>query len=61
MYIDDSLKLFSEMANDGVQVNIRILNSLLLVHTNALRTREVEQRIMPMYARLGLELNLYTF
>ncbi len=41
--------------------SVRLLNSLLLVHCKALRTKEVEQRILPMYGRLGLAYNVYTF
>lgn len=62
MYLDDSLRLLSYMSEeDKVQPNIYILNSILLLHCNALRTKEVEQRILPMFSRLNIPYNLYTF
>lgn len=62
MYLDDSLRLFSYMSEvDNIAPNSYILNALLLLHCNALRTTEVEQRILPMFSRLNIPYDLYTF
>lgn len=62
IYIKDSWELFESMKkNDQVKINIQILNSLLLLHTNALRIEELDSNVLPLYAKYKIKHDVFTY
>ena len=62
MYIKDSWELFEQLNNDpNTKVNINILNSLLLLHANALRVEELDANVLPLYQKYKINYDVYTF
>mmetsp|Transcript_14056 Transcript_14056/g.23876 ORF Transcript_14056/g.23876 Transcript_14056/m.23876 type:complete len:255 (-) Transcript_14056:272-1036(-) len=62
IYIKDSWDLFEQMKeNPEVKINNHILNSLLLLHCNALRTEEIEAYVLPLYEKHKINYDVYTF
>lgn len=65
MYIKDAFELFRTMVRDeattGLEVNIQILNSLVLLHTNALRPEQLEADVLPLYEKYRLKHDVYTY
>lgn len=47
--------------NDQVKINIQILNSLLLLHTNALRIEELDSNVLPLYAKYKIKHDVFTY
>ncbi len=51
-YCRDGLELYNQMVqNTDFEPNIQILNSLTLLYCNALKLDELEQKILPLYAK----------
>lgn len=62
MYIKDSWDLFEQLKNNpDAEVNIHILNSLLLLHTNALRVEELDANVLPLYEKFKIKHDVYTY
>jgi hypothetical protein len=62
MYIKDSWALFEQIKeNPDAEVNSHILNSLLLLHTNALRPHEMDANVLPLYDKHRIAYDIYTF
>ena len=62
MYIKDSWELFQQLEqNPDAKVNIYVLNSLLLLHTNALRVEELDSNILPLYEKHRIPHDIYTY
>lgn len=41
--------------------NIHILNSLVLLFSNALSVEELERKVLPLYAKNSIKYDVYTF
>lgn len=62
MYIKDSHELFKQLEKSpDTKVNIHILNSLLLLHTNALRVEELDSYVLPLYEKYRIPHDIYTY
>ena len=62
LYIKDSWALFDQLRqNPDAEVNIQILNSLLYLHTNALRPEELDANVLPLYEKYKIPHDIYTF
>ena len=64
LYIKDAWKLFEQMQTvDKIPVNVHILNSLMLVHTNAIEPQQLEDFVLPLYEKYDIQLdqNSYEF
>lgn len=62
MYIKDSWELFNLLKNEeGLQVNINILNSLVLLYTNCLRPEELDSNVLPLFEKYKLKHDVYTY
>ena len=62
IYIKDAWELFEQMKEDPeVEINNHILNSLLLLHCNAIRTEEIEAYVLPLYEKHKIKYDVYTF
>jgi pentatricopeptide repeat protein len=61
MYIKDSWELFDTMRKEGIEPNIQILNSLCMLYTLALRPEELETKILPLYDKLKIKHDVYTY
>lgn len=62
MYIKDAWELFEQMkGNPEVEINIHILNSLLLIHTNALRVKDLDSTVLPLYSKFKIKHDIYTY
>ena len=48
-------------SNPDAKVNIHILNSLLLLHTNALRVEELDSYVLPLYEKYRIPHDIYTY
>jgi hypothetical protein len=52
MYVRDGFELFNQMVKDSdFEPNIHVLNSLTLLFCNALKVTELEQKVLPLYAK----------
>ncbi len=60
-YIKDAWVLFRQMESRGVKVQASTLNSMLLLHVNALRDAEAEGQIMPLFTKYGIEPDMITY
>jgi hypothetical protein len=49
MYINDAWSLLETMQKDGLDLNINILNSMTYLYSNALRSEELEAKVLPLY------------
>jgi len=62
MYIKDAWKLFEQIkSSEHAEVNINILNSILLIHTNALRVEELDANVLPLYEKFKIKHDVFTF
>ena len=62
LYIKDAWELFEQIkGNPKVSVNIHILNSILLIHTNALRVEDLDSTVLPIYAKFKIKHDVYTY
>ena len=64
LYINDAWKLFEQMQTvEKLPVNIHILNSLMLVHSNAIEVQKLEDFVLPLYEKYEIQLdeNAYEF
>jgi pentatricopeptide repeat protein len=62
MYIKDTWELFETMKEDPeMEINIHILNSILLLHTNALRIEELDSKVLPLYAKFKIKHDVFTY
>lgn len=65
MYLEDAMALFRTIErdekNEGVEVNIQILNSLVSLFAAALRPEEVETKILPLYEKHRVKHDVYTY
>lgn len=52
MYVRDGFELYNQMVKDSeFEPNIHVLNSLTLLFCNALKVTELEQKVLPLYAK----------
>ncbi len=67
MYIKDAFELFRTLEKEAlkgdkdVEVNIQILNSLVLLHCNALRPEDLEADVLPLFDKHRIKHDVYTY
>jgi hypothetical protein len=62
MYCKDGLELYHQMIqNTDCEPNIQILNSLTYLFCSALKVDELEQKILPLYAKNRIQYDVYTY
>ncbi len=63
MYLKDSMELFKtlEKGENDTEVNIQVLNSLLLLYSNALRPEQLEAEVLPLYEKFKIKHDVYTY
>lgn len=62
MYIQDAFALFNQAKEDPeVTININILNSMLYLHTQALRVEELDANVLPLYDKFKIKHDIYTY
>ena len=62
MYINDAFELFNQAKSDpNVNINIHILNSMLFLHTSALRVEELDANVLPLYDKHKITHDVYTY
>lgn len=61
MYIKDAWDLLEQMKEKDIPININIVNSLLLLHCNALFTEEVHEKVLPLYEKFKIAPDVYTY
>ncbi len=63
MYLKDSMELFKtlEKGENDNEVNIQVLNSLLLLYSNALRPEQLEAEVLPLYEKFKIKHDVYTY
>jgi len=49
------------MIEQGLEPNIQILNSMLLLHAHSLRTPEMESMVLPLYEKYKVKHDIYTY
>lgn len=60
MYLDDGWKLYQQMVED-MPPNIQVLNSLLLMFSNALNPIDLETKVLPEYTKYRIQHDVYTY
>jgi len=60
-YLEDAMDLFETQIEPQDLVNVHILNSLVILFSNALKAELVEQKILPLYSKHRIEHDMYTF
>jgi len=61
-YITDSFVLFNQLQNDpDCNVTPQVLNSLLLLHTNALRVDDLDSKVLILYEKHKIPHDIYTY
>lgn len=62
MYVNDGWLLYEQMTQQtDFEPNIRVLNSLSLLFANALKVEELEQKVLPLYAKNRIKFDVYTY
>ena len=62
MYINDAFELFNQAKSDpDIKININILNSMLWLHTSALRVEELDANVLPLYDKHKIRHDVYTY
>lgn len=63
MYLKDSMELFKtlEKGENDAEVNIQVLNSMLLLYSNALRPEQLEAEVLPLYEKFKIKHDVYTY
>jgi len=64
MYVKDAFELFKSLEKgqeEGVEVNIHILNALTYLFTNALRPEQLEAEVLPLYEKYKIKHDVYTY
>lgn len=62
MYIKDAWALFDLIEKKpNLEVNHNILNSMVMLYANTLKTEELEARVLPLFDKHRLSYNVYTF
>jgi pentatricopeptide repeat protein len=62
MYIKDSMDLIEQIKkDDNVEINIHILNSLVLLHSNALRVDDLDANVLPLYTKHKIKHDIFTY
>ena len=61
MYVDDAMKLFNQMVEGGIKPNVFVLNSLTLLHANALRPDDLDSTELPLYDKHRIKHDVYTY
>ena len=61
MYIRDAWGLLEQMKEQGIDLNIYVLNSMLLLHSNAFYTQELHEQVLPLYERYKILPDVYTY
>lgn len=63
MYLKDSMELFKtlEKGENDAEVNIQVLNSMLLLFSNALRPEQLEAEVLPLYEKFKIKHDVYTY
>lgn len=55
------MKLFEQMIESGIKPNSFVLNTLTLLHCNALRPDDLEANILPLYEKHRIKHDVYTY
>ncbi len=50
-----------EKGENDTEVNIQVLNSLLLLYSNALRPEQLEAEVLPLYEKFKIKHDVYTY
>lgn len=50
-----------EKGENDAEVNIQVLNSLLLLYSNALRPEQLEAEVLPLYEKFKIKHDVYTY
>lgn len=50
-----------EKGENDTEVNIQVLNSLLLLYSNALRSEQLEAEVLPLYEKFKIKHDVYTY
>ena len=62
MYLNDGWELYQQMISEtDYEPNIIIINSLVLLYSNALNVEELERKVLPLYAQNNIKYDVYTF
>lgn len=62
MYINDAFELFNQAKDDPeITINIHILNSMLFLHTQALRIEDLDANVLPLYEKHKIKHDVYTY
>lgn len=62
MYLTDGWELYQQMIKEtDYEPNIYILNSLVLLFSNALSVEELERKVLPLYTQNNINYDVYTF
>lgn len=61
LYIKDAFQLYKTMESEGLEVNIQILNSLVLLYANALRPEQLEAEVLPLFDKYRMKQDVYTY
>lgn len=62
MYLTDGWELYEQMVKEtDYEPNIHILNSLVLLFSNALNVEELERKVLPLYNQHAIKYDVYTF
>lgn len=60
-WIQDAWNLFHKVQEEGYQVNVQLLNTMLYLHTKAVREEELETRVLPLYKKHKIQYDVYTY
>lgn len=61
MYIKDAMALFEQMKKEQHQIDSHVLNRLVELHVNALRTDELDANILPLYEQHNVKPDVFTY
>ena len=62
LYIKDSFELFNQLQNDpDCNVTPQVLNSLLLLHCNAMRVDDLDSKVLILYDKHKIPYDIYTY
>lgn len=63
LYIKDGWNVLNKalLSENPKLVNHKVLNSLIMLHASALKMKDAEELVLPLYESLGIEFDLYTY
>jgi predicted nucleotidyltransferase len=60
-WIEDAWELMERIEADGYKFNSEILNTMVLLHCNALRGEDLETKVLPLYLKHKISYDVYTY